>query len=271
MFAKTQLVYDNTSPADGDVVGSKTLAADGTGITATGTSLDVNVTSAIAVDVDHTTDSVKVGDGTDFLAVNNDGSINAVVTATNLDIRDLAFASDSVTAHQGGSWTVTATATDLDIRDLAFATDSVDVSGSSVSITGDVNVTQGTSPWVVSATNLDIRDLAFATDSVTAHQGGSWTVTANDAALANTAIENTAASVTTSSAALLGSQLANRKYLYVQNLGNKKCYVGKSGVTTSNGIEMAPQTLAELRIGPAVSLHAVASSGTNDFRTMELS
>lgn len=61
---------------------------------------------------------------------------------------------------------IVVTATDLDIRDLAFATDSVDVSGSSVSITGDVNVTQGTSPWVVSATDLDIRDLAFATDKV---------------------------------------------------------------------------------------------------------
>ena len=61
---------------------------------------------------------------------------------------------------------IAVTATNLDIRDLVFATDKVDVSGSAVSITGDVNVTQGTSPWVVSATNLDIRDLAFATDKV---------------------------------------------------------------------------------------------------------
>ena len=61
---------------------------------------------------------------------------------------------------------IAVTATDLDIRDLAFATDSVDVSGSSVSISGTVAVTQSTSPWVVSATDLDIRDLAFATDSV---------------------------------------------------------------------------------------------------------
>jgi len=283
MFAKTQLIFDAASPADGDVVGSKTLAADGTGITATGTSLDVNVTSAINVSVDHANDSIKVGDGTDFLAVNNDGSINVVATATNLDIRDLAFATDSVDVS-GSSVSITGdvnvtqgtnpwivSATNLDIRDLAFATDKVDVSGSSVSISGDVNVTQGTSPWVVSATDLDIRDLAFASDSVTAHQGGSWTVTANDAALANTAILNTQEDVTTTSAALLASQQANRKYLYAQNLGNKKCYIGASGVTTSTGIEMAPGTLAELRIGPAVSLHAVASSGTQDFRIMELS
>jgi len=277
MFAKTQLFFDSTAPADGDTVGSKTLAADGTAITATGSSLDVNVTSAINVSVDHANDSIKVGDGTDFLAVNNDGSINVVATATDLDIRNLVFATDKVdvsgstvaVTQSTSPWVVSAT--DLDIRNLVFATDKVDASGSSVSITGDVNVTQGTSPWVVSATNLDIRDLAFATDSVTAHQGGSWTVTANDAALANTAIENTAKSVTSTSAALLTTQLANRKYLYAQNLGNATGYIGKSGVTTSNGIEMTKGVLAELRIGPAVSLHAVTASGTADFRLMELS
>jgi hypothetical protein len=232
--------------------------------------LDVNVTSAIAVDVDHATDSVKVGDGTDFLAVNNDGSINVVATATDLDIRDLDETTDSVTAHQGGSWTVTATATDLDIRDLDFATDSVDVSGSSVSVTGDVNVTQGTSPWVVSATNLDIRDLAFASDSVTAHQGGSWTVDTNDAAVANTAILNTQKDTTTTSAALLASQQAARKYLYVQNLSGAAIFLGASGVTTGTGIRLDPSAIAEFRLGPAVSLHSVAQSGTRDTRIMEL-
>lgn len=65
------------------------------------------------------------------------------VSATDLDIRDLSSATDSVTV----------VATDLDIRDLAFATDKVDVSGSSVTAT---------------ATDLDIRDLSAAQDSVSA-------------------------------------------------------------------------------------------------------
>jgi len=94
---------------------------------------------------------IGITDGTDSLEINADGSINSVVTATDLDIRDLAFATDSVDVS--GS-TVTATATDLDIRDLVFATDKVDVSGSSVT---------------VSATDLDIRDLSAAQDSVEAH------------------------------------------------------------------------------------------------------
>jgi hypothetical protein len=158
-MALHRLVFDATDTASQNAsanVGAYLRASDGTLLTHTDVSgkksLDVNVANTLTIDVDldHTTDSVQIGDGTDFLAINNDGSLNAVVTATNLDIRDLAFATDSVDVS-GSS--VTVSATDLDIRDLAFATDKVDVSGSSVT---------------VSATNLDIRDLAAATDSVSA-------------------------------------------------------------------------------------------------------
>lgn len=91
---------------------------------------------------------VQITDGTDGLLINGDGSLNATVTATNLDIRDLVFATDKVDVT--GS-TVTVTATNLDIRDLVFATDKVDVTGSSVTVT---------------ATDLDIRDLTLAQDAV---------------------------------------------------------------------------------------------------------
>jgi hypothetical protein len=89
----------------------------------------------------------------------------------------IAYDGDSVIAHMrdgagnsltstGGSLnanitnTVTVSATDLDIRDLSFATDSVDVSGSSVSITGTVAVTQSTSPWVVQTATEYAEDSA---------------------------------------------------------------------------------------------------------------
>ena len=111
--------------------------------------------------------AVKIVDGTlttQVLTVNADGSVNITdngssltVDATNLDIRDLAFATDKVDVS-GSS--VDVSATDLDIRDLVFATDKVDVSGSTV------EVTQGTDPWVVAATDLDIRDLSHTQDSV---------------------------------------------------------------------------------------------------------
>jgi hypothetical protein len=73
------------------------------------------------------------------------------VTATNLDIRDLTNATDSVTAHQGGTWTVgvsgtvAVSATDLDIRNLSAAQDTVaahlkDESGNAYSISNPLYV-----------------------------------------------------------------------------------------------------------------------------------
>ena len=106
-LTKTKLDADLTTLANGDNVGSVIATADGVYLT-------------------HTTDGAK--EALDVHVSNT----SIEVTATNLDIRDLAFATDSVTAHQGGTWTidsitnpVTVTATNLDIRDLTSATDSV--------------------------------------------------------------------------------------------------------------------------------------------------
>lgn len=67
---------------------------------------------------------IIITDGTDDLEINADGSINAIVTAVDLDVRDLAFATDKVDAT-GSDVTATVTATDLDIRDLVASTDSI--------------------------------------------------------------------------------------------------------------------------------------------------
>lgn len=152
----------------------------------------INVNAAFAPNTE-----VKITDGTDDLAINADGSINAVVSATNLDIRDLVFATDKVDASGStvelGATSLAAleninavvSATDLDIRNLVFATDKVDISGSTVelgstslaaleSITvqngagaSAVNIQDGGNSITVDAADLDIRDLNSATDSVT--------------------------------------------------------------------------------------------------------
>lgn len=104
-------------------------------------------------------DGTLIGHVSDALKVNFSNTTIAV-TATDLDIRDLAFATDSVTAYQGTSpWVVSAT--DLDIRDLAFATDKVDVSGSS-----NVAVVDGGGSLTVDATDFDIRNLDYSQDNV---------------------------------------------------------------------------------------------------------
>lgn len=55
-------------------------------------SIDTNFASGSAV---------EITDGVDTLAVNGDGSINAVVTATDLDIRDLSASQDNVAISDG--------------------------------------------------------------------------------------------------------------------------------------------------------------------------
>ena len=148
---KDKLIFDVTDAntiADSDSVGAFLRSSDGTLLTHSTVggkeALDVSIADGVNVEVDlsHIDDSVRLGDGTDFFTSTTVGAdigldvniINAsiAVTATDLDIRDLAFATDSVTAHQGGTWTidsitnaVTVQATDLDIRDLTAASDSV--------------------------------------------------------------------------------------------------------------------------------------------------
>lgn len=102
-------------------------------------------------------------------AVNiQDGGNSLTVDAVNLDIRDLAFATDKVDASGStnvavvdGGGSLTVDATDLDIRNLVFATDKVDASGSS-----NVAVVDGGGSLTVDAVDLDIRNLVFATDKV---------------------------------------------------------------------------------------------------------
>lgn len=73
------------SAADGDNI----AISDGTN------TASVNPDGSLNVQLVGTSE-VKITDGTDDLAINADGSINSVVTATNLDIRDLQFATDKV-------------------------------------------------------------------------------------------------------------------------------------------------------------------------------
>jgi hypothetical protein len=95
-LTKHQLGFDSGDLANSDQVGANLLAG-GTALTATGTSLDVNLTNtSIAVtgsdfdirDLTHASDSIKIGDGTDFLEINSDGSINVTLATVADDAAD---------------------------------------------------------------------------------------------------------------------------------------------------------------------------------------
>lgn len=88
----------------------KLTDGSGNNINSTSNALHVDVQNASLVvtatdldirDLTDASDKVAIGDGTDTLAVNADGSINAVVSASNLDIRDLTHVTDSVKVGDG--------------------------------------------------------------------------------------------------------------------------------------------------------------------------
>lgn len=217
-----RLIFDPANPAESANVGAYVRASDGTLITHTTVggvqALDVNIANA-----------------------------SIVVSATDLDIRDLAFASDKVDVSGSA---VTVSATNLDIRDLTAATDSVSA------FTKDGAGTSITSTLVSGKQALDVN-IANATSL--------------DDALATTAIAAEAESVATTEAALITTPLANRKYVFAYNNGNKIVYIGATGVTTAAGFPLFPGSILEMRLGAAVAPHAIAQSGTQDVRILQLS
>jgi hypothetical protein len=246
MSVSNRLVYDPANPSVGASVGSYLLAG---------------------------TDGTQIGHVSDALKVNFTNS-SLAVTATDLDIRDLAFASDSVTAHQGGSWTV--------------------------GVSGTVAVTQSTSPWVigdgggsitVDAVDLDIRDLSAASDSVSSWTkdgaGNAINSTSNalnvyvaggftdvDDSLANSAIFTEKRQVSTTAIAVTAAAaLTDRKWLYIANEGTKVMYIGPSGVTTASGFPMYKGERMELRCGAANNPYIIGEAGASneDIRVMQLS
>lgn len=162
-------VSDATTPAqklkvnaDGSIdtnfaTGSKIIVTDGTDDLEVNADGSVNaVVSATDLDVrdlDASQDNVAISDGTDTMAVNADGSINSVVTATDLDIRNLT-ATDVVTIVDGGG---------------AITVDgTVDV-GTVTTITNDVSIDDGGNSITVDAVQLDVDDLNATDDAVQAH------------------------------------------------------------------------------------------------------
>lgn len=137
---------DNVAISDGtdtlavNADGSINITDNGGSITVDG-SVTVSSTDLDIRDLSAAQDNVAISDGTDTMAVNADGSINAIVSATDLDIRDLAFATDKVDVS-GSS--VTVSATDLDVRDLTHASDSIKIGDGTdflaVNADGSINV-----------------------------------------------------------------------------------------------------------------------------------
>lgn len=237
---KDQLIFDTTDAntiADSDSVGAYLRASDGTLLTHTDVggkkALDVRLAEGVNVEVDlsHTDDSVRLGDGTSFFTStteNGDTALDVHISNTSIAV----------------------TATQLDIDDLNATDDAVsawmkDGSGTAITSTGgalDVNIASGT---------FNVNDAALANTAIASGT--------NALGVADTAED------------IVASPLANRKYLYVYNNDNRKMYVGQSGVTAATGFPVSPGSYLELRAGAAVDIEWVSAKVAHDLRYLELS
>lgn len=223
-IALNKLVFDPSNMADSANIGAYLRASDGTLITHTGGALDINITNA-----------------------------SVAVTATNLDIRDLAFATDKVDI----SGSTLAANSGVDIGDVTIN----NASGASA-----VNIQDGGNSITVDAVNLDIRDLVFATDKVDV----SGSVVSSTPAGASASAYG-ATSVTTTATDLIATDLSGRVQVMLQNVGSKDVYVGSnSSVTTSNGILLAPGSSMVLDADDTINVHGITASGTASVRYFEL-
>lgn len=235
---KHAILFD-PSETDCDNVGAYLRSSDGTLLTHTTAgskeALDVNIAASdiqLEVDLDHTEDSVRLGDGTSFFTS----------TSENGDI--------ALDVHLSNS---------------------------------NIEVTQGTSPWVIGdgggSITVDFTRLDDSTDTVAIGDGTDTLVIESDGSINVNSSESgfsgcnyESVSVGTTATDLLATELANRKSISIQNLGSKPIFIGcDNSVTDTNGTKIPKGATAEFRMGDSIDVHAITTTGTVDVRILEFS
>jgi len=288
MVNKEQLIFDPTgaSPEDCDTVGSYILGAGGSVVTSTDLgggveAMDVNIAGGnISVDLDHTSgDSIQIGDGTEILAVNADGSINVNSTLSG------PVALDAATLAALENITIDAGSIELGATSLA-ALENITIDGGTIAL--DAATLAALEDITVSATDLDIRDLTAATDSVTSiiedangdaldiNADGSINIAFSPTAKLNVVGTNNscnygAMAASDAAAPIVATALTGRTKIFVQNLGTGAIFLGcDASVTTTNGIKVGKGAGSIFEFSDAVAIHAIAKTGqTADVRFVE--
>lgn len=217
------------------------------------TTIDAD-TSAIAVDV-AAIETELLDQGTTLDSILSDTNALVVdVAAIEAELLDQGTTLDTIAGDT--------TSIDATLTALSKAEDSVHSSGDQGIMSLAVRNDAGT------ALAADGDYIPLTTDST-----GQLRVSASDAALANTSIANAANALGVANTAedVVASPLANRKYLWIYNNGNKLAYVGATGVTSSNGFPLTPGSYLEMRAGASVDIEWVSSDTNQELRTLELS
>lgn len=88
---------------------------------------------------------------------------------------------------------------------------------------------------------------------------------------ANIGMNTEAASVTTTAAQVLGTALAGRRAVTIQNNGSQDVFLVESGATAkAAGLKIPKRSSATYDLGPDIDIYLVADSGTQDVRLLEV-
>jgi hypothetical protein len=278
-----------------------------------GDELDVNADGSInatvsATDLDirdltHVSDSVKIGDGTDFLAIAADGSISVTdnggsltVDAVDLDIRSLLNSSDSVAIGDETNLV------DMQQMDSAFGTTSFgfpvygirqDAAGSPVSATGDAHPlvfnNDGELKVAADLTSSVADDDADSGNPVKIGGRGvdgllSALSASNDRfdllgdmyrrvwvnSSANVGMNVGTETVGLTAVELAATPLAGRRFVTIQNEGTADVYIGHANtVTTANGIKISKKSSATFELGEDIDIYAISGTAGQDVRVLQ--
>lgn len=262
-LAKDRLVFDAADLSISDRVGANLIGADGTVLGNVSDALKVSLTNA-----------------------------SVVVSGTNIDIRDLVFATDKVDVSGSevsldattlaALENITVSATDLDIRDLSHSQDSIKIGDGTdfleVNADGSINVNltdDGVADDAADSGNpFKVGGKAYAS-ALSAVTAGDRVNLAMDLYRrvrtfqgAQVGILSGTATVDDTSAVIVAA-LAGRQKILIQNTSDKDIFVGGSTVTVANGIRIAKGATMELDIGE-VALYAIAATDGNVVRVLEL-
>lgn len=217
---------------------------------------------------------VQITDGTDGLLINGDGSLNATVTATDLDIRDLAFATDKVDV----SGSTLGANSGVDIGDVTInnaagaAAVNIQDGGNSITVDGSVSISGSVT---VTATDLDIRDLNLTQDAVRISANTSANSAGNPIFVAFTTGAITGEVHDYNTATVGGGSTSNHSYTVVTAMllkgiefscsggGKVELQVGPVASLVSKGVWFVPKAggNAQVKFDPPIEI-PTTSTGT---------
>lgn len=298
-ISKEKLIYNATTPADGDSVAAF-LRTGTEALTSTSGALDVNIAGStglgiFAEDTAHTTGDL----GQQVLAVRNDAG--TTLAGTDGDYAPLSLdatgalrvaadisvtnGSDKVedSAHASGDTGTYVLAVRQDTLSASvsadgdygsFKLDSLGRLWTNAQVSGDVadDAADSGNPLkigsrAVSGALAAVSATGDRADMISDLYRRVWVNTAPNIAGSNAAVS---VDTTAGGVALFASPLAGRRKVEIQNLGNKAIFVGTGTVTAANGVRIAAGGTMSQDLGPDIALKAIAESGTVDTRVLQL-